>query len=157
VITFSRDVVGQMSVGLFLVGVAAFAVSLLDAGFGPIAQVCVGLGVLAAAALWWLHRGEAHPSISASANSDDAKSMRTRIRFLVLILGGVALAFALWFTHNPFVSHALMALWVLGAYLTFWRCPQCKRHVLPTGWWSNSSDGKCPRCGFGLTPPSSAP
>jgi hypothetical protein len=62
-ITFKRAVTGETSAALFVVGVAAFAVSALDPLFGPIAVFTMVMGALAAVAVWWQRSGTAHPSI----------------------------------------------------------------------------------------------
>ena len=73
-ITVKRAVTGQMSVALFIVAIAAFALSALDPVVGPLVAVLIGLGVLAAIAVRWQRGGVSHPSIREEVAKDDDRA-----------------------------------------------------------------------------------
>jgi hypothetical protein len=50
-ITFVKNPTGKVGLGLFLLGIGAFAYSVVDPLFGPIAIACIGAGLVVAGLL----------------------------------------------------------------------------------------------------------
>jgi len=71
-ITFIRTPTGKVGIGLFLVGIAAFLLSVFDPLFGPLAAGCIAVGVLCAALLMRRRRQVPHIDPRDPSNADEA-------------------------------------------------------------------------------------
>jgi len=79
-ITFSPRVAGQMTLALFLLGIASFALSVIEPVFAPIAIVALAGGAAGAGLLWRRHMMMRRPTLSAPSREeeDDARPIQPR-------------------------------------------------------------------------------
>ncbi len=70
-ITVRRAVVGKMSAGVCLLGIAAFLLGFVHPGFFPLAWISLLGGAVIAVFLWAKHRRASHPTVSHLAPDPD--------------------------------------------------------------------------------------
>ncbi len=69
-ISFGRHPVGSVGLALFLLGISAFAYSILDPVFGPVAIGCLAAGGVVAILLAW-HRRQTTRMDASDADTSD--------------------------------------------------------------------------------------